>query len=261
MWTYVWQSLWWIPLGAITCSVVLPQPVEARATIAVASNFAPCLRTLVRSFSAERLQSVLSDKFIDDIIVVPGSTGKHYAQILAGAPFDAFFAADAQRPRLLAAKARIVEGSRFIYALGRLVLWYPGGHARTAPWQLLVRPSIHHIAIANAKLAPYGAAAEQVLQSWGVYQAVLQKLVRGENIAQTYHFVDSGNAEIGLVALSLVRQTSARGLVFPINAHRHQPIEQEAVLLRENAVAMALLKYSAGPQGRATIASCGYDLP
>ena len=228
------------------------QAGEAR--VAVAANFAPALRALAEAFEARQGGR---------IAIVVGSTGKLYAQIHHGAPFDALFAADERRPALLEAAGRARPGSRFTYAIGRLALWSPDAGRVDAAGRVLSEGRFRHLAIANPKLAPYGRAARQVLEARGLWQTLRPRLVRGENIGQAWQFVHSGNAELGFVALSQLRQPgqAAAGSHWLVPQALHAPIVQQAVLLTDNPLAADFLRFVQGDKGRAMIAAFGYQLP
>ena len=222
--------------------------------VAVASNFAPAVRQLASRFEKETGHQVKLSF---------GSTGKQYAQILHGAPFHAWFAADAYRPMRLEEAGRIVPGSRFTYARGRLVLWSPQLGLVDDEGEVLRRGDFRHLALANPRLAPYGLAARQVLEKLGLWQILQNRLVRGENIGQTYQFVKTGNAELGLVAASQVldRSRTEKGSFWLLPADLHGPIEQQAVLLRDEEAARAFLAFAASEAGRAIIRANGYEVP
>ena len=230
----------------------LTQASEAR--IAVAANFAPTLRALVQDFSARHGGQI-------DMVV--GSTGKLYAQIHHGAPFDALFAADERRPALLEKAGRARPDGRFTYAIGRLALWSPDTERIDASEQVLRTGQFRHLAIANPRLAPYGRATRQVLESLGLWKSLRPRMVRGENIGQALQFVRSGNAELGFVALSQVRQPGrdAGGSLWIVPQDLYAPIVQQAVLLTANPLAADFLRFVQGDEGRAMIASFGYQLP
>jgi molybdate transport system substrate-binding protein len=195
-------------------------------------------------------------------VLIPGSTGKHYAQIRNGAPFDAFFAADADRPMRLEQEVRIVPGSRFTYAIGQLVLWSPDAGLVDPGGAVLQSDRFRHLAIANPDLAPYGAAARSVLQALGLWDALAPKLVRGENIGQTFQFVISGNAELGFVARSQLEAPgrAPAGSSWPPPRDLYPPIEQQAVLLRDSPASRAFLAFMRA-RARAIVRAYGYDSP
>ncbi len=177
--------------------ITLLIPFRVTATeihVAVASNFAHTL---------DQLQPQFEQAFPHRLKISLGSTGKFYAQIRNGAPFDAFLAADAKRPQLLEQEGVALRGSRFTYAVGQIALWSPGQN-RPAP-SLLTEQNFHYLAIANPKTAPYGEAAQAVLKRLKLWDTLRPKMARGENIAQTFHFIASGNAELGFVALSQIQ--------------------------------------------------------
>ncbi len=222
--------------------------------VAVASNFTTALRDLGNAW--ERISG-------QRIILVTGSTGKHYAQIRNGAPFEAFFAADAKRPRLLEAQGLALPGSRFTYARGRLILWSPDPDRIDPAGEVLAHGDFRHIALANPKLAPYGRAAEQLLRTLGLWQRLQSRMVRGENIGQAFQFVHSGNAALGFVARSQVRDpgSAAAGSSWEPPQSLYDPIDQEAVLLKDHPGAREFLAFIRSPSGRAIIRSHGYALP
>ena len=220
--------------------------------VAVATNFAATCRQLADAFTAaSRYEVLLSD----------GSTGKLAAQIANGAPFEVFLAADAERPTKLEADHRAVAGTRVSYALGRLVLWSARDDF-VRDETVLRGDDFAHLAIANPDLAPYGAAAREVLQHLGVWERVLPKLVRGEDIGQAFHFVSTGNAELGLVALSQLGGAGGSRWIVPTSLHA--PIEQQAVLLvagQKDSAAKAFLAFLTSETARGLIERAGYGLP
>jgi molybdate transport system substrate-binding protein len=234
--------------------------VSARAgdiDVAVAANFTSTIQTVAKRFETETGNRV-SLSF--------GSTGKLYAQIVHGAPYDIFLAADKRRPRLLEANGEAVAGSRFTYARGRLALWQPGAKTAKPGRATLEQADFAHLAIANPKTAPYGLAAQQTLQHLGLWKQLEPRLVYGENIAQTYQFVASGNAPLGFVALSQVMTVhSPKASYWVIPENLHAPIEQQAVLLKRanhNATAAAFLNYlKTSTEARRIIEAAGYSLP
>jgi molybdate transport system substrate-binding protein len=223
----------------------------AEVRVAVASNFAGPVKAIAERFEAARGHAV---------VLSVASTGKLYAQIRNGAPFQVFLAADAERPRLLEEEGFGLPGSRFTYALGRLVLWSPAPGYVDPAGEVLAEGDFRHLAIANPRLAPYGRAARESLENLGLWQALQGRLVRGENIGQTFQFVQSGNAELGLVARSQVEQPGARmaGSRWDVPETLHAPIEQQAVLLADHGAARAFLAYLRGEEARALIHSYGY---
>ena len=236
-------------------AIVAPTLVLAdQVHIAVASNFRQAITATSSRFREQSGHQV---------VLTPGSTGKHYAQILNGAPFDAFFAADAERPRRLEAERRIVPGSRFTYAVGKLVLWSPEEGRVDPRGDVLRLGSFNHLAIANPELAPYGSAARQVLRSLGLWQALAPRLVRGENIGQTYQFVVTGNAELGFVARAqlVIPGVALRGSQWEPPQSLYDPIQQQAVLLRGTPAGRSFMTFMQGAEARDLIRAYGYDVP
>lgn len=240
------------------CSVLAAAPF-ARAddvAVAVAANFTAPMQQLAADFarqSGHKLQLSF------------GATGKFYAQIRNGAPFEVLLSADDTTPAKLENERLAVPGSRFTYAVGKLVLWSAKAGYVDEQGAVLAKGEFKHLSIANPKLAPYGAAALEVLTRRQLLQAVQPKLVQAENIAQAYQFVASGNAELGFVALSQVFRDGriAEGSGWIVPAAWHAPLRQEAVLLargRGRPAAAALLDYLKSPPAKAVIRRYGYDL-
>lgn len=223
-------------------------------SVAVASNFTAPMQKIAAAFEADT-GHVAKLSF--------GATGKFYAQIANGAPFQVLLAADDTTPARLEREGKAVAQSRFTYALGALVLWSAQPTTVDAQGAVLSTGGFKHLAIANPKVAPYGSAAMQVLDKLGVTAAVQPRLVQGENIAQTYQFVSTGNAQLGFVALSqvMVGGKISSGSAWQVPAHMHSPIRQDAALLtpgRGSPAAAALLQYLQGSKARAIIQSYGY---
>lgn len=224
--------------------------------LAVAANFAAPLQAMVRVFEKETGHRVR---------VSVGSTGKLYAQIVNGAPFQVLLAADDETPAKLEREGMVVPGTRFTYATGKLALWSAQADRVDASGEVLKKAQFTHLAIANPKLAPYGAAAVEVLRNLGLLDSMRPKLVQGENIAQTYQFVASGAAELGFVALSqvIVEGRPMQGSVWIVPDTLHAPIRQDAALLRAGqgrAAAMALLDFLKTDKARVIIRAYGYAI-
>ncbi len=240
-----------------SCGLVvlaLFHPDQSGATeirVATASNFRNAMSELVMEFEHETGQRV---------VAVYGSTGKHYAQIVNGAPFDAFFAADTGRPEQLEKDGYALPGSRFTYAIGKLVLWSPRPGYVDAKGDVLKQAEFRHLAMASPRLAPYGAAARQVLESLGLWLDLGPQLVIGENIGQALLFVQSGNAELGFVAWSqLVSETSlVQGSLWQVPEHLYRPIEQQAVLLNDHQVSRTFMSFIRGAAAARIIQAHGY---
>ncbi|HJP04126.1 MAG: molybdate ABC transporter substrate-binding protein [Gammaproteobacteria bacterium] len=222
--------------------------------VAVASNFADTLAEVAAQFESETGQPV---------IIIRGSTGKLYAQILNGAPFDIFLAADSRRPELLEDKGRAVANSRFSYAAGRLVLWSLNPTLIDREGKVLATEDFRFLAIANPMLAPYGEAARQTLENLGLWESLRDRMVLGENISQTFQFVASGNATLGLVARSqqLMSGQTQSGSFWEVPTSLHEPIVQQGILLQDKQSARAFTDYMQTQAAEAVIVAHGYDLP
>lgn len=236
--------------------LVLPVPA-AEVAVATAANFTAAINRLAPDFERRSGHKVVASF---------GATGTLYAQIKNGAPFDILLAADAAHPLRMETEGLTVPGSRFTYATGRLALWSakPGVVDKDA--QILRRGEFAHLAIANPKTAPYGAAAVQVLQHLGVEARVRPRIVQGENITQTFQFVSTGNALLGFVAWAQVRALPAAqaGSYWLVPAELHDPLHQDAVLLKRAAglaAARAFLDYLRSPPARSIITELGYTTP
>lgn len=219
--------------------------------IAVASNFTNTIKDI-----AEHFQIHTGHK----VIPIFGSTGKHYAQIKNGAPFDIFFAADMKHPKLLEQQGIGQKGSRFTYAIGKVVLWNPDIHLIDSEGNILRSRTFHHLALANPQLAPYGKAAEQIMRQRNLWNELKDKMVFGENISQTHQFVNSGNAELGFVAYSQIKSPNkkTRGSWWEPSQSLYDPIEQQVLLLKDNAVAREFLHYMKSDEVRKLIQGYGY---
>jgi len=183
-----------------------------------------------------------------------------FAQILHGAPFQVFLSADEEKPRRLEARGLAVPGSRFTYAVGRLVLWSP--RAGEDPRARLAAGAFRRLALANPKVAPYGAAARDWLQQAGLWGRLRGRLAVGQSVTQALQYARAGQADLALVAASQVRD--AQGAFWPVPADRHRPLRQDGVLLARGAeapAARALIRYLRSPAARALIAEYGYALP
>ncbi len=222
--------------------------------MAVASNFTPTLRLLAKAFEAHSGHRLR---------ISSASTGKLYAQINHGAPFDLFLAADAERPKRLEQAEKTVPGSRFTYAIGRLVVWSPAVTSTLPVEELLQSRQIQRIAMANPKTAPYGAAAQNSLQRMGLWDRLQDRLVRGENVGQSYQYVVSGAAQIGFVAYSQVLQGKlTTGYLWPVPDAFYPPIQQQAVLLRaaeDNQAARAFMDYLRSAEAQHMVNADGYN--
>lgn len=219
--------------------------------VAVATNFIDVMTQLSRQFEAETGHKV---------ILSSGATGKLYAQVKNKAPFDAFFSADEARPLLLEQEGVAVPGSRFTYALGKLVLWSPDPDYIDEDQSALREQRFRFLSIANPATAPYGRAAREVLEHLGLWHQVRTQTVRGENIGQAYQYVYSGNAQLGFVAKAQVYRQGeyADGSYWQVPDALYSPIIQQAVLLKDTEAARALLDHVRSPQAIELIESYGY---
>ncbi|MEW5771258.1 MAG: molybdate ABC transporter substrate-binding protein [Pseudomonadota bacterium] len=246
-------------LRALTLLCLCLMPLAGAAAtvqVAVAANFTAPMQRIAAEFErATGHKAALSF----------GSSGKFYAQIRNGAPFQVFLSADDETPARLEQEGAIVPGSRFTYATGRLALWSARPGVVDAKGEVLKGAGFKRLALANPKLAPYGRAAMEVLTRLGLAQTLAPRFVLGENIAQTWQFVGTGNAELGFVALSQVMKDGqiSSGSAWVVPASLHAPIRQDAVILANgqgNPAATALMNYLKGSQAKAIIQSYGYDL-
>ncbi len=236
-------------------SLVVTPAFAEQALVAVAANFVPPFREIAIEFETATGHTLR---------VAAGSSGNFYSQIKNGAPFDLFLSADAERPRLLEDEGLGVKDSRFTYAIGRLVLWSPNPDLMKGE-QTLRSKHFKHLAIANPKTAPYGVAAIQTMQKLGVWEYVQPRMVMGENLGQTMGFIESGNAQLGFVALSQVLDQKIKGLGsrWDVPKHLHEPIKQDVILLtkgNDNAAANALMEFLGSPKAQAIIERYGYEL-
>jgi molybdate transport system substrate-binding protein len=236
--------------GAMTVNV--PKDVQ----VAVAANFGAPMRRIAAEFERNTHASVH---------IVTAATGTLYAQIENGAPFEILIAADESTPRRLEAEGKGISGSRFTYALGRLVLWSIRRGYVDRDGVVLRQGHFAHMAVANPRLAPYGAAAFEVLRGLGLAETLGPKLVLGENVAQTAQFVATGAAELGFVAWSQVTSPGqpSVGSWWLVPDALYSPIRQAAILLRPGAsdpAARALHEYLRSPDARDIIRSYGYGL-
>lgn len=245
----------WPALIAGAFLFVAPCQAE-NLTIAVASNFRATVEVIADEFEARTQHRV---------VISSASTGKLYAQITHGAPFEALLAADTKHPQLLIERGFAVKDTAFTYAVGRLTLWTPNPDHIIDGLHALRRDDIRHIAIANPKTAPYGQAAFEVISGAGLWRSLHPRIVQGENIGQAFQFVASGNADLGFVARSQVLNPRNRhpGSRWDVPQHLHPPLEQAAVLLRKGQSrepAKAFLRFLREPFARQVIQEFGYGL-
>ena len=234
----------------------LAQAQAAEVKVAVAANFSAPMQRIALAFEQQTgHKAVLSF----------GGTGSFHAQIRHGAPFQVLLAADDETPRRLEAEGLGVPGSRFSYATGRLVLWSRQPGLVDGKGEVLRSGRFQRLAIANPKLAPYGAAAIETLTKLGLLAELQPRIVQGDSVGQAYQFVATENAQLGFVALSQVQADGriAQGSVWIAPASLHQPIRQDALLLKAgqgHPAASALLTFLRGDKARAVIRSYGYEI-
>jgi len=225
--------------------------------VAVAANFTAPMQQIAAQFEKDTgHKAVLSF----------GATGKFYAQIVNGAPFELLLAADDETPARLEKEGQGIAGSRFTYAIGKLVLWSADPALVDGKGEVLKTGKFRHLAIANPKTAPYGAAAVEALNKLGLLAGLQPRFVQGENISQTQQFIVTGNAELGFIALSQVIKDGkiGAGSAWTVPANLYEPIRQDALLLakgKDKPAATALLAYLKGDKARAVIKAFGYELP
>lgn len=241
-------------IGLCLALGVVANAQSADVKVAVASNFTAPMKVLAQAFEKDTGHR-LALSF--------GATGQFYAQIRNGAPFDVLLAADDETPAKLGAERYAIAGTQFTYATGRLVLWSKDPRLVDARGEILRTGRFDRIAIANPKLAPYGAAAVEVINRLGLSTLLGPKFVEAANIGQAFQFVASGNAALGFVALSQVSENGVirEGSAWIVPAEMHPPIRQDAILLnagRQNTAARALLDYLRSEKAQATLRSFGY---
>ena len=254
-------------LKSLTCFFVLfgslmgtSQAVADELKVAVASNFYPTMKLIAKHFELKTAGSLGQQH---KVILIPGSSGKHYAQIINGAPFDVFFSADIERARLLEQEGKIVAGTRFTYTIGKLILWSSIDHYVDSKGEVLNKKDFRYLAIANPKLAPYGKSAEEALRSLKLWTNLKERLVQGENIAQTFQFISTGNAKLGFVAYSQIMNPvlSIDGSFWEVPQSIYKPIEQQAVLLKDSDIGREFLSFVKSDESLSIIYESGYGLP
>ncbi|MBN2887615.1 MAG: molybdate ABC transporter substrate-binding protein [Chromatiaceae bacterium] len=241
---------------ALTLAAATFAAQAERVQIAVAANFTAPMKEIAEAFAQDSGHEVEA---------AFGSSGKFYAQIQNGAPFEILLAADAQTPAKLAEEGLALAETAFTYAKGTLVLWSKDAERIQDGPETLRAGQFRKLAIANPRLAPYGAAAMETLEHFNLVETLEPRLVKGDNIAQTYQFAATGNAELGFVALSQVYRDGAlvEGSAWTVPADFHGPIQQDAILLKrgsDNAAARALLDYLKGETAREIIRRFGYTI-
>lgn len=244
-------------IAALSLGLCAAAASATEIVVAVAANFAKPMEEIVARFKARTGH---------DVRLSVGATGTFYRQIVNGAPFDALLAADAETPQRLEDERRSVPGSRFTYAVGRLVLWSADAGRVDGQGKVLADGRFARLAVASPELAPYGRAARTTLTRLGLWEAVRPKLVTGENVNQAFSFVATKNADLGFVALSQVRMLdpSRAGSMWVVPPELHEPLVQDAVLLekgRNNVAARELLDYVRSAEVHAYLRQVGYGTP
>lgn len=236
----------------LTCSF----PAFAETVhVAVASNFNTTFANLASAFETATSHHIKRSS---------GSSGKLFAQIQHGAPFDVFLSADNDKPLRLIDSQLAIADTRFTYAFGALVLWSTSQEFSGVHEKRLISGKFNKLAFANPMLAPYGQAAEHILKRLRMYKRTKAKHVQGENIAQTYQFISTGNADLGFVSLSQVLRRQNRASYWIVPSHLYNPIRQDAVLLsraENNAAAKVFLIFLQSPEAKRIIESHGYRTP
>ncbi len=239
---------------ALCCLLSSSSAFAATLYVAVASNFVRPLKAIKGEFQA---------RYPHKIKIIVGSSGKLFAQIKIGAPFDVFLSADREKPLRLVEQGFGEKNSLFTYAVGSLVLWSSDPNFIDKDGEVLAKIDKQYLALANSKLAPYGQAAEQVLQNLNLSDRFDKNLVRGENIGQTLHFVVSGNAKLGFVALSQIIELdkTKQGSLWQVPQSLYDPIRQDAVLLtrsQQKQAARLFLNFLKSDSTRKILAAFGY---
>ena len=250
------QTAWFIQAFLLGVTAWLSPLHAGEVSVAVAANFAAPMQTIAQAFERDTGHQAR---------LALGSTGKFYAQIKNGAPFAVLLAADDDTPARLEKEGLAIAGTRLTYATGRLALWSKRPGVVDDQGAVLRHGRLDKLAVADPKLAPYGAAAHEVMRQLGVGTLWQHKLVQGESIGQAFQFVNTENAPLGFVALSQIwfdgRVTEGSAWVVPANLHH--PLRQDAVLLRagqDNPAAKALLRYLQSDTAKAIIQRHGYAL-
>jgi molybdate transport system substrate-binding protein len=248
-----------VAFGALLCSFGALRAQAQRVRVAAAADL---------KFAMEELGKEFENETGTKIEVSYGSSGNFFSQLQNGAPFDLFFSADVAYPKKLEAQGFVEPGTLREYALGRIVIWMPNDSSvdlAKEGWNALLDLRVHKIALANPELAPYGRAAASALQKAGIYGQVKAKLVYGENISQAAQFVQSGNAQAGIIALSLALSPGMKdGKMWEIPSEMHPRIEQGAALLknaRNRSAALAFLNFVKSTSGVKILEQHGFSAP
>jgi molybdate transport system substrate-binding protein len=247
----------WVLFACIAALMALASVAKAdEVQVAVAANFAAPMAKIAAAFT---------EKTGDKVQLAVGSTGKFYAQIRNGAPFEILLAADSRTPERLEDDGMSVQGQRFTYATGRLVLYSTHPGLVDDQGAVLKSTRFQYLALANPQTAPYGAAAVEVLKGMGIWESIQGRIVQGDSIAQAYEFVATGNADLGFVALSQLQTPEGlkSGSSWLVPRSFHRPIRQDAILLNAGAnrpAARALFAFLRSEEAKAVIRSYGYEL-
>ena len=239
------------------CTLLMTSSSKAEELlVAVAANFSGPMQEIAEVFTQTQPHKIQ---------LAFGSSGKFFAQIVNGAPYDLFFSADQTKPQALIDQNLALTSSRFTYALGALALWSADPLKINNDASVLVSGNFNKLALANPKLAPYGLAAMDVLINMQLMEASQKRWVQGENIAQTYQFIASGNADIGFVAVSQIMQNAVlkKGSAWIVPSTLYRPIKQDAVLLKRSkhlTTAKLFMDFMQGPEASHIIRSFGYTL-
>lgn len=247
-WFAVWLGL---AIGGTACA---QRPVQGKVSVAAAADLSFAMEELSRQFRAAEPGIQLEAAY--------GSSGVFFAQLGNGAPFDVFLSADLEYPRKLTAQGIGAKDSLFTYGVGRLAVWVPT-NSPLDPATALRDSSWKHLAIANPEHAPYGKAAVAALRGMGLYAQVEKKLVLGENVAQTLQFVESGAADVGMVALSLALAPSmrTRGRYWEVPLDQYPRMEQGGLIVKDSPAARRFRAYLLSPDGRRILKRYGFFMP
>jgi len=240
----------------ISAMVISASIQAAEVKVAVAGNFAQPMKDIAAEFEKDTGHK---------LNLTQGATGKFYAQITNGAPFEVFLSADDETPNELVKEGKAVSGTQFTYAIGRLVLWSPDEKLVDQGGGVLKTDKFKFLSIANAKVAPYGRAAVQTMQKLGVLTSIEPRVVQGESITQTHQFVTTGNAQLGFVALSQVWENGKfkSGSAWIVPEDMHEQLKQDIVLLnagKDSKAALALVEYLKSDKAKKIIDRYGYKL-
>lgn len=244
-----------LPLCAVALALAGPAAHGAQVQVAVAANFTAPMQKIAAAFEQDTGHKA---------VLAFGASGKFHAQIKNGAPFQLLLSADDTIPARLEKEGLGLAGSRFTYATGRLVLWSARPGLVDAKGEVLSTGHFERIALADPRLAPYGAAAVETLTQLKLLQRLQPRFVQGESIGQAYQFVATGNAPVGFVALSQVMADGriTQGSAWVVPATLHAPLRQDAIVLsagKDNAAATALAAYLQGARARAIMRGYGYE--